>query len=82
MVLPLAFDLGWNGRLRWARRKALNRLPALRLIDPVYLTSSTLSRRMQFLKSITEDPGGWKCATRVLFRSDFYRRLFAEIALK
>jgi hypothetical protein len=82
MPLPLAFDLGWAGRLRWARRKALNKWPGMRLIDPVYLTSSTLSRRMQFLRSITEAPGGWKYATRVLFRPGFYRRIFAEIALK
>ena len=46
MPFPLAFSLGWAGRLRWVRRKVLNRWPRLRLVDPVYLAYSTLSRRI------------------------------------
>ena len=82
MARPFAFELRLLGRLRWARRQALNRRPALRLVDPVYLVSSTLSRRMQFLTSIAAAPGGWKYAARMLSQPGFYRRLLAEIALR
>jgi hypothetical protein len=82
MPLPFAFDLGPLGQVRWARRRALNRWPILRLADPLYLASATLSRRIQFLASILSVPGGWKFAARTLYRSDFYRRLLAEIVLR
>lgn len=82
MPLPFAFKLGWIERARWMRRQALNRWPALRMADPVYLASATLSRRMQFLTSIVSAPGGWKSAAQTLVRPDFYRRLLAEIVLR
>jgi hypothetical protein len=46
------------------------------------MASATLSRRIQFLASILSVPGGWKFAARTLYRSDFYRRLLAEIVLR
>src|SRR5579863_496926 len=70
MSLPFAFNLGWIGRARWMRRQALNRWPALRMADPVYLASATLSRRIQFLTSIVSAPGGWKSAAQTLVRPD------------
>jgi hypothetical protein len=82
MPLPFAFELGWIGRARWLRRQALNRWPALRVADPVYLASATLSRRIQFLTSIVSAPGGWKSAAHTLVRPGFYRRLLAEIILR
>ena len=82
MPLPFAFDLGPLGRLRWARRRALNRWPMLRVADPLYLASATLSRRIRFLSSILSAPGGWKFAARTFSRPDFYRRLLAEIVLR
>jgi hypothetical protein len=82
MPLPFAFDLGWAGRARWLRRQALNRWPVLRMADPVYLASATLSRRIQFLTSIVSAPGGWKSAAQTLVRPGFYRRLLAEIILR
>jgi hypothetical protein len=82
MPLPFAFNLSWIGRARWMRRQALHRWPALRLADPVYLASATLSRRIQFLTSIVSAPGGWKSAAQTLVRPDFYRRLLAEIVLR
>ena len=80
--LPFPFKLGVIGRVRWTRRQALNRWPALRYADPIYLVLSTLSRRMEFLTSIAASPGGWRHAARMLFRPGFYRRLLAEIALR
>jgi hypothetical protein len=82
MPLPFAFKLGWTGRARWMRRQALNRWPSLRMADPVYLASATLSRRIQFLTSIVSAPGGWKSAAQTLVRPGFYRRLLAEIVLR
>ncbi len=82
MPLPFAFKLGWTERARWIRRQALNRWPALRMADPVYLASATLSRRIQFLTSIVSAPGGWKSAAQTLVRPEFYRRLLAEIVLR
>jgi hypothetical protein len=82
LPLPFAFELGGIGQLRWVRRRALNRWPMLRFADPVYVVSSSLSRRMRFLKSVVAAPGGWKHAARMLFRSGFYRRLLADIALR
>jgi hypothetical protein len=82
MPLPFAFELGGIGRVRWIRRRALNRWPVLRFVDPVYVVSSSLSRRMRFLRSVVAVPGGWKHAARMLVRSGFYRRLLADIALR
>lgn len=82
MPLPFAIELGWIGRIRWIRRQALNYWPALRLVDLVYLFSSTLSRRLRFLQSVLVIPGGWRQATRTLLRRGFYRRLLAEISLR
>jgi hypothetical protein len=80
--LPFAFELGAIGRARWARRRALHRLPALRFADPVYVVSSTLGRRLRFLTSIASVPGAWKHVARMLVRPGFYRRVLAEIALR
>jgi len=80
--LPLTFELGGVRRARWMRRQALNRWPALRFADPAYVVLSIFSRRMRFLASIALAPGGWKHASRMLFRIGFYRRLLAEIALR
>ena len=82
MPLPFAIRLGWTLRARWMRRQVLNRFPRLRFIDPVYLMSSTLSRRIRFLKSVASVPGGWKHAVRTLLRPGFYGRLLAEISLR
>lgn len=82
MPLPFSFELGGIGQVRWIRRRALNRWPVLRFVDPVYVVSSSLSRRMRFLRSVVAVPGGWKHAARMLVRSGFYRRLLADIALR
>lgn len=69
-------------RLRLFRRWLLHYQPGLRFIDPVYLASSALSRRLQFLRSISAVPGGMQQAARMLMRRGFYRRLFAEVSLR
>jgi hypothetical protein len=78
---PMAIQPRLTLRARLARRRLLNYWPALRFIDPVYLVSSTLSRRLQFLQSIACVPGGLRQAARLLLRRGFYRRLFAEVSL-
>ena len=82
MPMPFAIRPGWLLRARWLRRRALNRFPGLRFIDPVYLVVSTLSRRLRFLKSVASVSGGWKHAVRTLLRPGFYGRLLAEISLR
>lgn len=77
-----AFELGWVGRLRWQRRRILNRWPGLRFVDPVYVAMASLSRRMQFLKSAAGSPGGLREASGMLLRPGFYRRLLGEISLR
>jgi hypothetical protein len=79
---PMAIRPGFTVRARLLRRWLLNYWPALRLIDPVYLVSSTVSRRLQFLQTISAVPGGLRQAARVLMRRGFYRRLFAEVSLR
>jgi Uncharacterised nucleotidyltransferase len=81
MQAPFAIGLRPAMGARWRRRQALNRWPALRFIDPIYLALATLSRRWRFLQSIVLSPGGWKHAFRMLLRPDFYRRLLDEISL-
>jgi hypothetical protein len=82
MPLPFVIRPGWILRVRWMRRRALNRFPRLRFIDPIYLMFSTLSRRVRFLKSVALVPGGWQHAVRTLLQPGFYSRLLAEISLR
>ncbi len=79
---PMAIRPRFTVRLRMMRRWLLYYLPTLRFIDPAYLFSSALSRRLQFLQSISAVPGGLRQATRMLMRRGFYRRLFAEVSLR
>lgn len=79
---PFAIRLGWIGRARRQRRKVLNRWPGLRFADPVYLIVSTLSRRFRLLRSVIGEPRAWQPVARMLMRSDFYRRMIADISLR
>jgi Uncharacterised nucleotidyltransferase len=82
MPLPFAIKLGWMGQLRWWRRRALNRWPGLRWLDPVYLVMASLSRRMRLLKSAAGSPGGLRQAAGMLLRPGFYRRMAGEVSLR
>jgi hypothetical protein len=82
MKLPFAIKLGWSGQVRWWRRRALNRWPGLRWLDPVYLVMASLSRRMRLLKSAAGSPGGLRQAAGMLLRPGFYRRMAGEVSLR
>jgi hypothetical protein len=81
MPRPFPIVLTATEQFRWLRRKALDRWPSLRFIDPIYLALSTLSRRFRLLRSMLIVPGGWKHATQMFLNPAFYRRLISEITL-
>jgi hypothetical protein len=79
MSRPLPVNLTPFEKLRWFRRRVLNRWPTVRFFDPAYLILATLSRRFRLLLSILDTPGGYKSALQMVLTPGFYRRLLDEI---
>jgi hypothetical protein len=79
MSRPLPVNLTPFEKLRWFRRRVLNRWPTVRFFDPAYLILATLSRRFRLLQSILDTPGGYKSALQMVLTPGFYRRLLDEI---
>jgi hypothetical protein len=75
------FPIHWTGltRLRWLRRKLLRALPGLRFLDPVYMYSTVLRRRLRLLRNALAVPGGWKSVGRELLAPGLYKRLMTDI---
>ena len=76
---PFPIRLNWLTRLRWLRRKLLRTLPPLRFLDPIYMYSTLLLRRLRLLRTALEAPGGWRRIARELFAADFYKRFVTDI---
>jgi hypothetical protein len=65
--------------LRWTRRKILRKLPALRFLDPIYMCSTVLVRRLRLLRNALDVPGGWRQIVRELFAPRIYKRLIIDV---
>ena len=65
--------------LRWLRRKFLRTLPALRFLDPVYMYSTVLIRRLRLMRNALAVPGGWRHIARELFAPGIYMRFSTDI---
>lgn len=76
----LPFAIRWNRltRVRWLRRRLLRRLPTLRFIDPRYVYSTVLTRRLRLLRNTLVVPGGWKFILKELVGAGIYRRFITD----
>jgi putative nucleotidyltransferase-like protein len=72
---PLPIRMTVLTKLRWWRRTVLRRMPALRLVDPLYLYKAGVKPRTP-LGEILQAPGGWGyLLSKVLTKSLYARRL-------
>jgi hypothetical protein len=71
-------NFGFLNRIRWRRRLLLNRHPWIRLVDPIYVCMSLLSRRLRLLPAILSQPASWIPLVRRLTRVEFYSNLFSD----
>jgi hypothetical protein len=76
---PFSIRLTGLTYLRWLRRKLLRKLPSLRFVDPVYMYSTVLVRRLRLLRNALAVPGGWRYIAGELFAHDFYKRFVRDI---
>jgi hypothetical protein len=65
--------------LRWFRRKLLRELPALRFIDPIYMYSTVMIRRLRLLRNVLAAPGGLRHVAREFLAPGIYQRLLTDI---
>ena len=76
---PFPIRLAGLTYFRWLRRKFLSAVPALRFLDPVYLYSTAIKRRLLLLRNALAVPGGWRHVVSELCTPQIYKRFFAEI---
>jgi hypothetical protein len=65
--------------LRWLRRRLLRTLPALRFIDPIYMYSTVLVRRLLLLRNVLDVPGGWRHIVREFLAPGIYKRFITDV---
>jgi hypothetical protein len=65
--------------LRWLRRKLLRKWPPLRFVDPVYMYSTLLMRRLRLLQGVLREPGGWRCLVKEFSGPGLYRRFIVDL---
>ena len=76
---PFPIRLTGLTRLRWLRRRLLRTLPALRFLDPIYMYSTVLVRRLRLLRNALDVPGGWRHIVRELLAPGIYRRFVIDL---
>ncbi len=76
---PLAIDRTVLTGIRWSRRKVLRRLPFLRYIDPVYMFSTVLSRRILMLRNLVGSRKGWRYLSARVVERQLYLRLWTDL---
>ncbi len=73
-------SLDWSDIPSMASREDfLRTLPALRFLDPIYMYSTVLVRRLRLLRSALDVPGGWRHIARELFAPSIYKRLITDV---
>lgn len=76
---PVRLALTPITRLRHARRQSLRSLPALRYIDPVYMYSTVLRRRLGMLRKLLGTRHGTRHLLSQLFAPGNYLRLWTDL---
>jgi len=79
IAAPLQLHMNGLTRLRWFRRRFLRRMPALRFIDPIYMFSTVLIRRMRVLRVMVRNPNGLLHLGRQLLTGGVYRRFATDV---
>jgi hypothetical protein len=79
MKTPFPIRLTGLRSLRWSRRKLLRGLPALRFLDPVYMCSAVIGKRLGLLRNALSLPGGWREITREMVAPRIYKRLITDV---
>ncbi|HMF79211.1 MAG TPA: nucleotidyltransferase family protein [Bryobacteraceae bacterium] len=81
----LGFDPPFRVRLRawlrlaWQRRQILRRFPTLRYMDPVYMFSIVINRRLSMLARVLRTPRGLNHLRAEVLRTHIYTRFFEDI---
>ncbi len=65
--------------LRRLRRKVLRALPPLRYLDPIYMYSTILVRRLRLLRNALAKPGGLRRIAKEFAEPSFYKRFVTDI---
>jgi hypothetical protein len=76
---PFRFQMNAMTRLRWLRRRLLRRIPALRYLDPVYMFSTALIRRLRVFRRMLGKPNGLTHLLKQLLTAGVYRRFATDL---
>jgi hypothetical protein len=76
---PFRIQLTAGLRLAWRRRQILRLLPRLRYVDPVYMFSIVIGRRLPLLFNILRTPHGLSCLRDELLKTHVYERFFEDM---
>ena len=76
---PFSLRMSALTRIRWYRRRLLRRMPALRYVDPIYMFSTVLIRRLRVLRNMLSKPDGARHLGRQLVHAAVYRRLAIDV---
>ena len=68
-----------SGGLRWLYRRTLWRETRLKYVDPIYMTSRILGKRLSLALQLLKYPAGRKYVLTTPFRPRFYRNLVIEL---
>lgn len=77
--VPLPTRFAGLTHVRWLRRRLIRRVPEVRFVDPVYMFSTVLVRRLRLLQNALKLSGGWKVILTELAKPGVYSRLKADL---
>jgi hypothetical protein len=63
----------------WSRRQLLRRFPAFRFLDPIYMFSTVLVRRLRLFRNAFDVPGGCGHIVREMFAPGIYKRFVTDV---
>jgi hypothetical protein len=73
------FELTPSVRVRWMRRSLLRQVPTLRYVDPVYMLSTLLGKRLLILNHLIKTRSGWKHLRGQISTLEVYSRLWIDL---
>jgi hypothetical protein len=76
---PFRIQLTARLRLAWCRRQILRLFPGLRYVDPVYMFSIVIGRRLPLLFNIIRTPHGLSYLRDELLKTHIYERFFEDM---
>jgi Uncharacterised nucleotidyltransferase len=77
--LPLPLEMRGLMGLRWQRRRFLRRFPALRYLDPIYMSATVLTRRMRLLRRMLSEQDGRTHLAKQLLTAGLYKRFATDV---